>query len=220
MTEKNDSALAVRPAPREFLALTTEVDKGDIVAIAASQYEEQLEKAKGRLHQQLEDLNRRIKEAEESIQRECNLIPKEFDSSADKDLAKALRAAGYGNYEVAVELNEIEEAKQQVTLTATLRLRGSSRYSDPLSRQVEAPFRPSSRETLKALKAARASATAMHSQLAEIHKKLANVPQVERKARARMAQAALSRSSEGQMLLEQISKVGETSLPQFVLESK
>jgi len=54
----------------------------------------------------------------------------------------------------------------------------------------------------------------------EIHRKLANVPQVERKARARLAQAALSRSSEGQALLEQISKVGETSLPQFLLESK
>ena len=219
MTEKNENELAVRPAQREFLALTTEVDKGDIVAIAASKYEEQLETAKSSLSQKLEELNCLIKDAEESIKKDCDLIPKQFDSSADRELAKALRQAGYGSYEVAVELNQIEEAGQQVTLTVRLSPKGE-RYGHDLSREVKAPFAASTRQTLKDLKAARTSAAAVHSRLAEIHRKLANVPQVERKARARLAQAALSRSSEGQALLEQISKVGETSLPQFLLESK
>ena len=219
MTEKNESELAVRPAQREFLGLTMEVDKGDIVAIAASKYEEQLETAKSSLSQKLEELNRLIKDGEESIKKDCELIPRQFDSSADRELAKALRQAGYGSFEVAVELNQIEEAGQQVSLTIRL-VPKSDRYVRDISREVKAPFAPSIRQTLKDLKAARISAAAVHSRLAEIHRKLANVPQVERKARARLAQAALSRSSEGQALLEQISKVGETSLPQFLLESR
>ena len=96
----------------------------------------------------------------------------------------------------------------------------TSSYRDSFSRHVQCPFRPSAKEILKQLRSDRTTAAAMHGRLAEVHKKLANVPQVERKARARLAQAALTRSTEGRALLEEISKVGQTSLPQFLLDAR
>ena len=209
----------VRPAAGGILGLTTDVDKADVVAIAAVKYEEQLEKARAAITRQLEDLNRQIKEGEEAIQKDSALAAKGYDAAAEKELARALKEAGFGTFEVQVVLAEVVEAKQQLELSVSLHLK-SDRYSSPLTREVQIPFGTQSKQTLKAVKAARASVAALQGRLAEVHKKLSNIPQVERKARARLAETALSRSEEGLALLDQINTVGKDSLPQFMLESK
>jgi hypothetical protein len=209
----------VRPAAGGILGLTTDVDKADVVAIAAVKYEEQLEKARAAITRQLEDLNRQIKEGEEAIQKDSALAAKGYDAAAEKELARALKEAGFGTFEVQVALAEVAEAKQQLELSVSLHLK-SNRYSSPLTRDVQIPFGTQSRQTLKAVKAARASVAALQGRLAEVHRKLSNIPQVERKARARLAETALSRSEEGLALLDQINTVGKDSLPQFMLESK
>ena len=209
----------VRPAAGGILGLTTDVDKADVVAIAAVKYEEQLEKARAAITRQLEDLNRQIKEGEEAVRQDSALAAKGYDAAAEKELARALKEAGFGTFEVHVELTEVVEAKQQLELSVSLHLK-SDRYSSSLSRRVQVPFGPQSKQTLKAVKAARASVAALQGRLAEVHRKLSNIPQVERKARARLAETALSRTEEGLALLDQINTVGKDSLPQFMLESK
>ena len=206
----------VRPAAGGILGLTTDVDKADVVAIAAVKYEEQLEKARAVITRQLEDLNRQIKEGEEAIQKDSALAAKGYDAAAEKELARALKEAGFGTFEVQVVLAEVVEAKQQLELSVSLHHK-SDRYSSPLTRDVQIPFGTQSKQTLKAVKAARASVTALQGRLAEVHRKLSNIPQVERKARARLAETALSRSEEGLALLDQINTVGKDSLPQFML---
>ena len=136
-----------------------------------------------------------------------------------KELARSLKDAGFGTFEVEVELTQVGEARQQIDLAVSLHLK-SDRYSTPLSRRVQRPFQPDSKQVLKALKAARVSVAALRGRLAEIHRKLSNIPQVERKARARLAETALARTEEGLALLDQINTVGKDSLPQFMLESK
>ena len=57
-------------------------------------------------------------------------------------------------------------------------------------------------------------------QLADIHKRLASIPALERKARAKLAENALEGTEEGRRILEQLTTVTDGALPRFMLDSK
>jgi len=215
--------LPVRPASAGVINLIGDVDKNDIVAIVAVKFEEQLEQAKGRVARQISPLQDQIKQGEEDLQKDCQRLAKEFDLSAEKALARSLRDAGFGPFTAKAELTAVDETRQQVEIKVTLCFKNSSKNPygpNEFDKSVTLPFSPEGKTVFKRLKADRQEGVRLNGRLAEVHKKLANIAALERKARAKLAEAALSRTQDGQAILADLAAVSDRSLPQFLLESK
>jgi hypothetical protein len=210
-----------RPAATSIINVASDLDKADIVAIAAVKFEEQLEAAKGRLNRRLADVNARIAEGEKSLKKACEELVRAHDISDEQKIAKSLKDAGFGSFEAAASLETIDENRQQVTLRVTINAKGSSPrgsyYDHTLQKEDKVAFSPEAKEVLKGLRANRQAVAEVNKQLAEVHKKLASIPALERKARARLAENALAGSEEGRKILEQLMSVTDGSLPQFML---
>jgi hypothetical protein len=209
-----------RPAGAGIINIASDLDKADVVAIAAVKFEEQLEAAKVGINRQVAGLNGQIEGGEAALRKACDALAQAHDTAGPAAAAKALKDAGFGTYEVAVELEQIDENRQQVSMRVALHPRGSaarSCYDHTLAKQVTSPFSPEAKQLLKALRANRQAVADQSKQLAEVHKKLSSIPALERKARAKLAENALAGTEEGRRILEQLMSVTDGSLPQFLL---
>ena len=210
-----------RRAPGDAIVnVASDLDKADIVAIAAVRFEEQLEAAKGRITRELAALNGQIADGETALQKACAKLAEGHDIAGEQAAARALKDAGFGSYEAAVALEQIDENRQQVTLQVTISPRNSAArgsYGYSLEKQASAPFSPEAKQLLKALRAGRQGVADLTRQLAEVHKKLSGIAALERKARAKLAEHALAGSEEGKRILEQLMTVTDGSLPAFLL---
>jgi len=223
MPETSNNALTPvsrRPAGTAIISVASDLDKADIVAIAAVKFEEQLEAAKTQISRRMTALNGQVIDGEAALRKVCTELAQAHDTAAEAAAAKALKDAGFGTYEVAVELEQIDENRQQVALRVAVNARSSAArgyYSHCLDKQATAPFSPEAKQLLKALRANRQAAADLNRQLAEVHRKLAGIPALERKARAKLAENALAGSEEGRRILEQLMSLSDQSLPQFLL---
>ena len=223
MSETNKTPLTPvnrRPAGAGIVNVASDLDKADIVAIAAVKFEEQLEAAKVRINRQMAVLNGQIADGESALRKACEELAQAHDTTGPAAAARALKDAGFGTYEVSVDLEQIDENRQQVTMRVALRPRGSaarSCYDHAMAKQVTSPFSPEAKQLLKSLRANRQAVADQSKQLAEVHKKLSSIPALERKARAKLAENALAGTEEGRKILEQLMSVTDGSLPQFLL---
>ena len=204
MTQVNTQLSTVRPAATgSIMGFTGEVDKMDVVAIAVIKFEEQLEKAKARVIKAISAAHENIKTDEE------------------QEIIQNLKRIGFGAYEVHTELQQIDENKQNVQVVISIDTKGSSsgsyHYSShTLSKTITLPFTAEIKGVLKTLKAERKLVTDLTDQMAQIHKKLSSIPALERKARAKIAEDALSQSEEGKALLKSMFDVSDGAMPQFL----
>jgi len=223
MPEMNKNTLTPvsrRPAGAAIISVASDLDKADIVAIAAVKFEEQLEAAKARINRRMAALNGQVTDGEAALRKACSELAAAHDTAAEQAAARALKDAGFGTYEVGVALEQIDENRQQVALRVTVDPRSSAARSygnHALEKKLTAPFSPDARQLLKALRADRQAVADLTRQLAEVHKKLSSIPALERKARAKLAENALAGSEEGRRILEQLMSLSDQSLPQFLL---
>jgi hypothetical protein len=219
--DTNLTPVTRRPPGVGIVNIASDLDKADIVAIAAVKFEERLEAAKTRLNRQMAALNTQISDGEMALKKACDSIAQGHDVSGERAAAEAIKEAGFGNFEVATALEAIDENRQQVTFRLSVTPKStaarSSYYEHTLQKEVKALFSPQARELLKTLRANRQAAADLSRQLAEVHKKLSSIPALERRARAKLAENALSGSEEGRRILEQLMSVTDGSLPQFLL---
>jgi hypothetical protein len=210
-----------RPPGAGIVNIASDLDKADIVAIAAVKFEEQLEAAKARLNRQMAVLNAQIGDGESALKKACESIAQGHDISVELAAAVALKDAGFGNFAVTTALEAIDENRQQVTFRLSVSPKNTAArnsYCDyTLQKEIKAPFSPQAKELLKALRANRQAAADLNRQLAEVHKRLSSIPALERKARAKLAENALAGTEEGRKILEQLMSVTDGSLPQFML---
>lgn len=223
MTESANQAVLAhvtrRPAAG-IVNVASDLDKADVVAIAAVRFEEQLETAKGQLGRRIANLNAQIAQGEADLKKACQALADGYDCSGEKAATLALKQAGLGTYEVTVGLDTIDENRQQVSLSIALSTKGGTRSyysSQALTKEIKLPFSPQAKEILKGLRGSRQAVAEINKQLAEVHKRLSNLPALERKTRAKLAENALADSEEGKKILEQLASVTEGSLPQFML---
>jgi hypothetical protein len=223
MTDTDKTVLAPvtrRSAGAGIVNVASDLDKADIVAIAAVRFEEQLEAAKIGINRQTAGLNGQIEGGEAALRKACDELAHAHDTAGPAAAAKSLKDAGFGTYEASVDLEQIDENRQQVTLRVALHPRGSasrSAYGSAMEKRVTVPFSTEAKKLLKSLRADRQAMADLSKQLAEVHKKLSGIPALERKARAKLAENALAGSEEGRKILEQLMSVTDGSLPQFLL---
>jgi predicted nucleic acid-binding Zn-ribbon protein len=136
-------------------------------------------------------LNGQVTDGEAALRKACSELAGAHDTAAEQAAARALKDAGFGTYEVGVDLEQIDENRQQVALRVAVNPRSSaahSHYGHTLEKQATAPFSPEARQLLKALRANRQAVADLNRQLAEVHRKLSSIPALERKARAKLAE--------------------------------
>jgi prefoldin subunit 5 len=211
----------VRPArPEGLMPLTGGVDKTDVVAIATTLYEQQLEIARSRLTEALKDLRADIEKGEKAVQDNAKAAAKSYDPAKVRDAALALKDAGFGAFDVKTELIGVDETKRTFKLTVKLTSRSraaNSYWNSDSNVEVSVPFDSSSKDVLKRIRGLRKQVEQGTNNLAEVHKRLANIGRVEREARAKLAEQALKKTDEGRLLLAQISRIGLKALPGFAI---
>ncbi len=211
----------VRPAhPEGLMPLMGGVDKTDVVAIATTLYEQQMEIARSRLTEELKDLRADIEKGEKAVQDNAKTAAKSYDPAKVRNAALALKDAGFGAFDVKTELIGVDETKQTFKLTVKLisKSQAANRYWNSDSNvEVPVPFDSDSKDVLRNIRDLRKQVEQRTNNLAEVHKRLGNIGRVEREARAKLAEQALNKTDEGRLLLAQISRVGLKALPGFAI---
>ena len=223
MTEQNN-AIEVRrvEGSNSLMGVTGAVDKADIISIAVVRYEEQLEQAKAATLRQIDHAKTAINDGEKALNKAAEAAVKAFDLATERELVASLKAAGFGAFEARVKLDSIDEPKRQIHVTVGISAKGSSSYcSDPMSRTEHLPFAGESQQIFKDLRAARQTLQELNKQLGDIHKRLSGIANMERKARAKLAETTLNQSAEGKDILAQMLAISNESMPRFLaLEAK
>jgi hypothetical protein len=217
------SELAAAGQTNNLVAMAATVDKADIIAIGVINFEKQLEQGKARLNAQIDQVKKGIADHETSINRTCTAAGMATDLSVETALCQSIAAAGFARYQPSVHVTEITEAQQTIDIQVAISpkgVRNSNEYyrsSHAHSREFKIAFPAEAKKELKQLKAARDMLKNLTGQLAEVHRKLASVPSLERQARAKMAQVQLEKSPEGRELLAQLATLNSDNMPRFLL---
>jgi len=133
--------------------------------------------------------------------------------------AKALTEAGFGKYKTSIECTTADAKEQQYTLELKVvdpdHGRGRSySYKPTHELTLTKPFTAEAKKLLRETKALRKKIQGLQSQIVEVRKMLADLPALERKARATMAEHALrSSGADGQQLIEQMTNLKALPLP-------
>jgi hypothetical protein len=222
----NPGSHLVPTAPTNSLvAMAATVDKADIIAIGVINFEKQLEQGKARLNAQIDQVKKGIADHEENINKTCTAAGMATDLSVETALCESIAAAGFGKYQPSVHVTEIAEAQQSIDIQVAISPKGARNSNDYYnsshthSREFKIAFPAEAKKELKQLKAAREMLKNLTTQLAEVHRKLASVPSLERQARAKMAQVQLEKSPEGRELLAQLATLNSDNMPRFLLPS-
>lgn len=223
MTENTNAVpatpLALAPAANDkVVSLMAQLGVSDLSAITTVLFETRLEAAKSDLESQRNAVNKRINEAEQAINEDCDKQVKAHKDSDVSALVPMVKAAGFKAVKVEIEAKTVDEAKLKIDLTvAVVRVDGQTErygYSNTLlSKDVTLPFTDKAKGLVKDVVDARKELTALNSQLAEVHKALSNMGRIERQARARMAAHALEQTAEGREILASLNSVGVKALP-------
>ena len=217
------SELAAPGQANSLVAMAATVDKSDIIAIGVINFEKQLEQGKARLNGQIEQVKKGIAGHEESINRVCTAAGMATDLTTETALCESIAAAGFGKFAPSVHVTEITEAQQSIDIQVAISPKGARSSNDYYnssnthSRQFKIAFPAEAKKELKQLKAVREMLKNLTLQLAEVHRKLASVPSLERQARAKMAQVQLEKSPEGRELLAQLATLNADNMPRFLL---
>ena len=219
------SHLAPNAAPvNSLVAMAATVDKADIIAIHVINFEKQMEKGKLQINARLDQIKKSITDHEECINKTCTAAGMATDLSVETALCESIAAAGFGKFVPSVHVTEIAEAQQNISVRVVINPK-NTRNADQWnstnthSREFKIAFPAEAKKELKQLKAAREMLKNLTTQLAEVHRKLASVPSLERQARAKMAQVQLEKSPEGRELLAQLATLNSDNMPRFLLPS-
>jgi hypothetical protein len=217
------SHLAPNAAPvNSLVAMAATVDKADIIAIGVINFEKQLEQGKARLSAQIDQVKKGISDHEEGINKTCTAAGMATDLAVETALCESIAAAGFGKFVPAVHVTEITESQQNISVRVVINPK-NTRNADQWnstnthSREFKIAFPAEAKKELKQLKADRETLKQLTLQLSEVHRKLANIPNLERQSKAKLAQNILEQTEEGRQILATMASTNAENMPQFLL---
>lgn len=209
----------------EITTLLADLGTPDIAAVASVIYEDKLEAARDRLTAQNTKLQKEIGDAETFVVDNCKAFVKTFKDAVVEAAAKALKAAGFGNYVAVYEIGEIDEKEQKFAIRLVVRTKnddddgGYYSRSSGHSREIEQVFTAAAKAKLVALRELRTAREKCIRDLAEVHRSLSNMGKVERRVRAGLAAHTLEGTEKGKKILAMINQVGLKALPAAVTKA-
>lgn len=194
----------------DMLLLESSLNTSDILAVVTSQAEQ-------RLHDALSAAKTRLKEAEEEVKKankEATERYKDEHLAACEAIAAKIRDAIEsvgGKVKVMVRNDyQMRRLSEEGMLVAEVLVKSDSQGYDTAMFCNKVKPSPILTELEQRCAAAAESVKAIQQEALGIRKKISNIPMLERKARARLAEAKLSESSEGKAVLAALTSQFES----------
>ncbi|MFI5379020.1 MAG: hypothetical protein ACHRHE_06980 [Tepidisphaerales bacterium] len=215
---QNPLALAANAAANQngMLQVAGRVTNDDIVAIFIAKHEEAMHMKKLQAEQEMRNTNAAIKQIEEDMEAEG---PRALKSVKFKDaalIAEKLNAGGFGKFEARVTLEgtKLDDKTWTIEIAVVKVAEKTDSYSSDTavaSKEIIVPFTREAVSLAGDLRAHQRELVNTQTELLDIKRQLSNIPSLMLRARARLAELALSKTEEGQQILAQL--MGTTALP-------
>lgn len=213
-----DKPLAVvTPVQHSILQIGSNVDKADVISVLVVDTEEKLTGLKNRIGKQISDTNAFVKLCNDNLQNHAHAAIKAYDLTEYQALAKHLKDLGFGVYETAVEPSSIDLSINHIDAEIKVCLKNGGSYGSGPRKAIRIPFNADIKATIRDMNKAHKDLENLSKQLAHVHRNLADIPKLERKAKAALAKQALEKTAEGREILETFKKMGADAIPQLLL---
>lgn len=217
--QNNALALAANASAGQnsLLQVAGRVTNDDIVAIFISKHQENMNLRRLRADRDLRTTNGVIKQIETELAAIGPEVAKTVKFKEATKIAEQLNAGGFGKFEARVSLEGTKLDDQTWTIEISVGKVEKSQYIETptftavASKEIIFPFTKAAIDLARDLKDHQEELLAAQAELLEIKRELSNIPQLQLRARAKLAELALSKTDEGQEILTQL--MGTTSLP-------
>jgi hypothetical protein len=183
------------------------INKADIVAVVRQEAEEQLLSSRSELERELRGLETKASGFEVELTKMANKLVADENIQAAKDAAKSLAKFTGLKYETSITLTSRDDDKQVVNATISVFRAGEISSYNKTNRDTKIDYTNEMAGVVKELKAVRRDISKVQMQLVSIKKDIANLPALERKAHAELAKHTLSKTADGQKLLDQLRNI-------------
>lgn len=200
-------AARVIPADTVDIKLSTEITRDDIVSVAVCREEEKLNVRRKELDKERQVLSKEIEKAEAKLKRDYEREVKRTARGKITIARRLLRSLGITG---KVEISAWEADDKGYTLSYYVNIGDSHRRygsSSITSKEFKVSMTSAQVETLRELAKAGKDLSKLEERSIAIRRALAELPQYERKVKAKMAEAVLRSSRQGQRLLSTINSV-------------
>ena len=200
-----------------MLQVAGRVTNDDIVAIFISKHQENMNMRRLRADRDLRSTNGVIKQIETELAAIGPEVAKTVKFKEATKIAEQLNAGGFGKFEARVSLEGTKLDDKTWTIEISVGKVEKSQYASTptftsvASKEIVLPFTKAAIDLARDLKDHQEELLAAQAELLEIKRELSNIPQLQLRARAKLAELALSKTEEGQEILTQL--MGTTSLP-------
>jgi hypothetical protein len=205
-----DATHIVTPADGTVGAILNTVTKEDVIAILVQERADDLAKKKQAGEAALHKLDAEIQATQARWPKVQATHKRTVDTELDSEAIRALTDAGYGKFALEVDDGDRDDEKQHFVFRVSIKAPERS-YSAGSHRTVTVPFDQKAREILIETSRLRREIATAQQHLLSIKREIADIPIMERRARAKLAAVSLSRDKDGAALLAELRKVKELS---------
>ena len=206
-----DATHIVTPADGTVGAILNTVTKEDVIAILVQERANDLAKKKQAGEAALHKLDAEIQATQARWPKVQATHKRTVDTSLDSEAIRALTDAGYGKFALEVDDGNRDDETQHFVFQVSIKAPEKSYYGAGSHRTVTVPFDQKAREILIETSRLRREISTAQQYLLSIKREIANMPIMERRARAKLAAVSLSRDKDGAALLAELRKVKELS---------
>jgi hypothetical protein len=212
--ESNESSnQIVTPADGTVEAILNTVTKEDVIAILVQERSDDLTAKKVAGEAELHRLDAAIQAVTARWPKVTASHKRLVSTVLDERAAKAIADAGY--IQLVVEVDEGQRNDEKGSFTFRVTLKASNKYTgsyyDTLNRNVVVPYDTRACEILTETTRLKREIATAQQHLLSIKREIADIPIMERRARAKLAQVSISRDKDGAALLAELRKVKELS---------
>jgi len=200
----------ITPAEGTVGAILNTVTKEDVIAILVQERSDDLAEKKAAGEAELHRLDASIQSVQARWPKVTMAHRKSVGTASDEKAVKALAEAGFVKLVVEVDEGRRDDEKGcfhfQVALKVPEKLAGSHYYSNMI-RNMSVPYDTKAHEILTETSRLKREIATAQQHLLSVKREIADIPIMERRARAKLAQVSLSRDKDGAALLNELRKV-------------
>jgi len=206
-----NKAQFITPADGTVGAILNTVTKEDVIAILVQERSDDLAKKKSAGEAECHRLDAAIQAVTARWPKVTASHKKTVSTALDEKAARALSDAGHAKLVVEVTEGSRDDAKGVFTFQVTLKAPEKAHYYTTMSRNVAVPYDERAHEILTETSRIKREIATAQQYLLSVKREITDIPIMERRARAKLAQVSLSRDKDGAALLAELRKVKELS---------
>lgn len=201
---------------QSMIQVMGQVTNDDIVSVLVARHEEAQNLRKLQGERDMRNIQAEITSINKALADIGPEVCKTIDSSSAGVVAAQLNNGGFGAFEAKVTLNGINnDGNAWNFLVSVVKKADPKKHYEVdesiACKEVVAPFTQEAVNLTARLKAKQAELVNIQNELLEVKRSLSDIPTLQRRARAKLAEMALNKTAEGQEILAGI--LGTKALP-------